>query len=183
MDVKLAIEKAEVSEEVVQLRKNGYFLNSAFAVLGPEADKVEKWSLTYFNKEKNDTVEIKADANGVEKGVQGKPANPTKKELKLAQIKTGADEALAKARGEFNKKTEPLAQIIITLQNEEPAAWKFNFITKSMFIVKVEISAETGEINQIKKDTLIKIEKGGAGAESSAGAEPATDAAGPQKEN
>lgn len=105
--LKNAIKKAKLDKRVVDLEKNGYFLNSGISILKPDRMDIVDWILTFYNPSKEEIVEVLADSEGLQIKEPAKPMRPTNKELKVEEIRTNADKMLEKAHSEFMKFKSP----------------------------------------------------------------------------
>ncbi len=156
LKLKEALEKARESGKEKEIKEDGYYLNSGITILPVESYEVKGWILTYYNPDDDKVIQIVVSDDIVVKEAEH-PMNPTKKELDLKKIKTNVVKMLDKAKTEFLKFRKPLSQVIITVQEtDKGATWKFNFITKTLEIVIIEISALTGEVISSKLVALTK---------------------------
>ena len=75
----------------------------------------------------------------------------------MSAVKTDAEKMLAKAEKEYNKFKQPMSQIILALQKEKDSpSWRFNFITKTLYLVTIVIDAKTGKIVSSQMNSLVK---------------------------
>jgi hypothetical protein len=152
-----AVKLADKSDDINRLKKDGYFLNSGMAFLDGAANKVEKWTLTYYNAGLNKVAQIIVDEGSAIVKEIGTPMHPTKEQLKPGDIKTSSEKMLEKATAEFKKHNQPASQIIMSIQNEgSQIIWSISFITKLLFLISIKIDAKTGEVISSQKTSLAK---------------------------
>jgi len=157
MKVADAVKLAEKSGEVKALEKQGYFLNSAMAFLEAIDRDVVVWNLTYYEPKSNQIVQLSVDDDSVLLKDRGKPMRPSIQRLEMSAVKTSAEKMLAKAEKEYNKFKQPMGQIILTLQKEKDGpSWRFNFITKTLYLITIVIDAKTGKIVSSQMNSLVK---------------------------
>lgn len=153
-----AVKIAEKSDEVKALVKDGFFLNSGMAFIEAADGEVDVWNLTYYEPTGNVIVQVVVEGDSVMIKERGTPMKPTKLELKMADVKTNNVKMLEKARAELTKYKQPVSQIILSLQRDQPkrTTWRINFITKTLFLVTVTIDAKTGKILSSQMQNLVK---------------------------
>jgi hypothetical protein len=157
MKIADAVKLADKTEQVKELKKNGYFLNSAMAFLEPEDKEVAAWDLIYYDIKTNQVAQIVIDKDAVFLKEKGTPIHPTKEALDLKEIKTNSGKMLEKASKEFSKYKQPISQIIMTVQKEGgKTVWKINYITKMLYLIAVTIDAKTGKILSSEQHNLAK---------------------------
>lgn len=157
MKIADAIKLAEKSGEVKALEKQGYFLNSAMAFLEVIDRDVVVWNITYYEPKSNQIVQFAVDDDSVLLKDKGNPMRPSIQKLEMSMVKTGVEKMLAKAEKEYNKFKQPMSQLILTLQKEkEGPSWRFNFITKTLYLVTIVIDAKTGKIVSSQMNSLVK---------------------------
>ena len=152
-----AVRLADKSDEIKKLKQEGYFLNSGMAFLDAANMGIGKWTLTYYSAELNQVAQVVVDKDAVLLKEIGTPMQPSKNELKIADIKTSSEKMLEKASAEFKKHKQPPSQIIMSIQNHDGRiSWTVSFITKLLYLVAVKIDAKTGEIISSEKTSLAK---------------------------
>ena len=157
MKIADAVKLAEKSGEVKALEKQGYFLNSAMAFLEAIDRDVVVWNLTYYEPNSNQIVQFAVDDDSVLLKDKGAPMRPSIQKLEMSMVKTSVEKMLAKAEKEYNKFKQPMGQIILTLQKEKDSpSWRFNFITKTLYLITVAIDAKTGKIISSQMSSMVK---------------------------
>jgi len=158
MTVKLkeTIKKAEKDKKIKDLRKQGYFLNSGISILKPNQMEIVDWILTYYNLEKDLVVEVLVEKQGIQLKPPAPPLKPTEEELELKDIKVNANEMLDTALEEFRKFKRYLSQIIVTIPKDKKVYFRFNFITRTLEVISVEIDAKQGMVLKSEITPLTK---------------------------
>ena len=157
MKIADAVKLAEKSAEVKALEKEGYFLNSAMAFLEAIDRDVVVWNLTYYKPKSNQIVQLSVDEDSVLLKDRGTPMHPSIQPLEMSAVKTGIEKMLAKAEKEYAKFKQPMSQIILTLQKEKDSpSWRFNFITKTLYLVTIVIDAKSGKMISSQMNSLVK---------------------------
>lgn len=152
---KAAVRKVKNRKQAAELKKDGYYLNSGLGLLNPGAQSPEKWILTFYNQEKNLVAEVTVNSEVIFKPA-ATPINATPEKLRVGKINVPLEKALKIAAPHFEKYKKPLSQILVTIQNEKPV-WRINYITKTLEIVMIEMSAENGKILGSKIENLTKV--------------------------
>jgi hypothetical protein len=157
MKILEAVKVAEKSKDVKELIGKGFFLNSGMAFLEPSDMEVSKWILTYYEPNKNLVVQAEVEGGVVSLSEKGTPMHPSKEKLDLKALKTSGAKMLEKAKKEFQKYKQPISQVIMSIQMEqERPVWRFNFVTKTLYLVVVRIDAVKGEVLSSEMVTLVK---------------------------
>jgi len=157
MKIPEAVKVAEKSKDVKELMREGYFLNSGMAFLGPLDKDVEKWTLTFYNPAKNIVTQVEVDGDIVTVGEGGTPIHPTKEKLDPKEIKTSSVKMLDKARNDSKRYKQPVSQIIMTIQSEGGKhLWHVNFVTTMLYLITVTLDAKKGNILSSEMHSLAK---------------------------
>ena len=119
--------------------------SSGFITLGSD-EKIEKWNLSFYNPETDKITSVLVSKDSVKMGVTDKPLHKKVYNPDESKIKIGSEEALGKAKKEFEKYGKPLAKILISFQKKEKEFWNISFITKVGSIINVRVNPQTGEI-------------------------------------
>lgn len=151
---KEALKTIQKNEQIKKYEEKGYYMNSGISLLGPGSYDINDWIFTYYNPGEGKVVEATI-SDSVEVKEPAEPTKPTAEALGVKSIKTNSDNMLKKASEEFKKKKMPLSQVIVTIQGAEPK-WSFNFITKVLEIVTIQIGAEKGNILETEVTPLTK---------------------------
>lgn len=154
MGFKKYLKMAEKDSRVLELKKQGAFLNSAIAVIAE--DRLEKWRFTYFLPGSGLTATVLADDYGTEFSEPAPAPNPTKNPLDVKKARAAFEKVLKAAQKEFSKYKQPKQQIIATLQNEPPETWNINYITKTLYVVTVKLAAKNGRVMGSAKHSLTR---------------------------
>jgi len=153
MKIKEAIEKAKEREEIKRILKKGGFFSSGFITLGSD-EKIEKWNLGFYNPETDKITSVMVSKEFVKMGVTDSPLHKKVYNPDESKIKIGSEEALEKAREEFEKYGKPLAKILISFQKRKVEFWNISFITKVGSIVNVRVDPQNGEIMKSEEINL-----------------------------
>ena len=156
MKIKDAIEKAKEKEGIKEILKNGGFFCSGFITLKSD-EKIERWNLSFYNPETGNITSVLVSENSVETGVTDKPLHKKVYNPDESKIKVDSQEALEKAKREFESYGKPLVKILISFQKKEKEFWNISFITKVGSIVNIRIDSQTGET--IKKEEINLFQK------------------------
>ena len=106
------------AEEIKEILKNGGFLSSGFITL-ESGEKIEKWNLSFYNPGTDKITSVTVSKDSVKMGVTDKPLHKKVYNPDESKIKIDSQEALERARKEFEKYKKPLAKILISFQKKE----------------------------------------------------------------
>ncbi len=145
MKLKDAVSKAREKKEIKDLIEGGGFFCSGFVTIDSE-EKIEKWNLSFYDPNKGKITSVLVREGSVEIGLTDKPLHKKVYNPDESNIKISGEEALEKAKKEFNGYGKPLAKILISFQKKEKEFWNVSFITKLGSIVNVKVDPQSGGI-------------------------------------
>ena len=151
MQVTEAIRKAQDNEDVKKL--HGYFLCSCFACIKSRDDKINEWTLLFYNPEKNVVLDCFVNDKFVTIGDETPPMSGVEKP-DFSEARITVEEAMESVSKKFSKTT---INILITLHRKGSLIWTINMITSDMMATTFDIDAKTGKI--LREDTTSLIRK------------------------
>lgn len=155
MKIKDAIHRAKKTKGIKDIIKRGGFFCSGFVTLNSE-ENIEKWNISFYDPETDMITSVLVSKNNVEMGVTDKPLHKIVYDPDESNINVGSEEALKKAKKEFEKYGKPLAKILISFQKKEKEFWNISFITKIGSIINVRVNSQTGNILKTEEINLFQ---------------------------
>ena len=150
MEVSDAIERAKNNEDVRKLA--GYFLCSCFACLKQSKDRINEWTLLFYNKKKNTVLDVFVNDKFVTIGDETPPIKEVE-EPDFDTVEIGIEEAL-EALKDFKKST---INVLITLHKKGIMVWTISMITTDMMATTFDVDAVTGKI--VKEETMSLVRR------------------------
>ncbi|OYT57769.1 MAG: hypothetical protein B6U68_01470 [Candidatus Aenigmarchaeota archaeon ex4484_14] len=150
---KEAVIKAEKNEKVKELKKQGYFLISAFTMLTLD-EEICGWKLHYYNPKKKNIHSFMVGKDVVFDGVS--PAMSESKEMDPSKFRILSEDAIEEAKKDFE---DDLLKIMITARFDQKLnknVWSVNLVRKDMSICSFTISGEEKKILSKKEISLMK---------------------------
>ncbi|MFA4819345.1 MAG: PepSY domain-containing protein [Candidatus Aenigmatarchaeota archaeon] len=150
MELKEAIDRAESDEGVKKLTK--YFMCSCFVCIKDIKDKIDEWTLLFYNPEKELVIDCFVNDKFVTLGEETPPLKEVKKP-DFTEAHVTIKEALETVEKKFDKKT---INVLITLHQKDTLVWTINMITPDMNATTFDIDAKTGNIVHEETTSLIR---------------------------
>ncbi len=150
MDVQQAIDRAKNNDDVRKLKD--YFLCSCFACIKQADEKINQWTLLYFNPGSNKVVDCFVNDKFVTVGDETPPLGEIEKP-DFSQIKIPIEDAIDTAARDYRKS---LINVLITLHQKGTLVWTINFISPDMMAKTVDVDAKTGKVLREEETSLVR---------------------------
>lgn len=144
-----AIQRAKANEDVKKLKD--YFLCSCFACIKTSSDKINEWTLLFYNQKKNLVLDVFVNDKFVTIGEETPPLKEVEKP-DFDAVKITVEEALAAVK-DFKKST---INVLITLHQKGVMVWTLSMITPDMMATTFDIDAKTGKIIREESTSLVR---------------------------
>lgn len=150
MEVSEAIEKASNHSDIKAL--HGYFLGSCFAVAKKSDDKIEDWTLMYYDSKTGKAVDCFVNKKFVTASKETRSVSPVEK-MELSGLKITIERALEIAQNKFARGT---INILITLHTKKALVWSISMIGVDLTVTTYDIDAKSGKILEEESTSLIR---------------------------
>ncbi len=151
--LKQAVLRAEKNDKVDSIKKQGYFLVSAFTMLAPD-EEICGWKLHYYNPKRRDIHSFMVEKDVIYENVS--PAMSESKKLNLDKIRILAEDAIEEAKKGFE---DEVLKIMLTARFDQELGknvWSVNLVRKDMSICSFAVSGEEKKILSKKEISLMK---------------------------
>ena len=149
MDVSEAIEKASNSSDVKNLKS--YFLCSCFACIKKMDEKIDHWTLLYYDEKAKKVVDCFVNSEFVTIGDETPPIAEIERP-NFDDLQINAEDAIEIAARNYRK--SPL-NILLTL-HQNPLKWTVNFISGDFIATTVDVDAKSGKILRKEETSLVR---------------------------
>lgn len=150
MDVRQAIEKASNSSDVRKLKS--YFLCSCFACIKKMDEKIDHWTLLYYDEKARKVVDCFVNDKFVTVGDETLPIAEIEKP-NFDDLQITAEEAIGKASENYRKST---LNVLITLHHKGSLVWTINFISSDFVATTVDVDAKAGKVLREEETSLVR---------------------------
>lgn len=150
VDVSEAMEKASNSSDVKKLKS--YFLCSCFACIKKTDEKIDHWTLLYYDEKAKKVVDCFVNEKFVTIGDETPPIAEIEKP-DFGDLQITAEEAIEKAGENYRKST---LNILITLHQKGSLVWTINFISGDFMATTVDVDAKNGKILKEEETSLVR---------------------------
>jgi len=155
MLMKEAIKRAKEKEEIKRIIERGGFFCSGYVTL-ESGEKIKKWNLGFYDPSTHKITSVLVTENSVKIGISGTSLRKNIRNPDENKIRVKGEEALEKAKREFERYGKPLSKILISFQKREKEFWNISFITKFGSIINIRIDSTNGDIIKSEEINLFK---------------------------